>query len=96
MIVKDKEATLKVANEMVNKMLFLMSEEVRKIKFDDDPAEQIYLVTHIIAIMTSKVSMLIEGYGKTYGIENLTCEESYSWIDNIAKEIIANNKGKYL
>jgi hypothetical protein len=96
MIVKDKEATLKVANEIVAKMISLMSEEVKKFKCDDDPAEQIYLVTHIIAIMTSKVSMLIEGYGKTYGIENLTCDEAYSWIDSITEEIISNNKGKYL
>lgn len=93
MIVQDKESSITLANEISAKLLSIITEEVKNYNLSEDPAEQIYLGSHIIGSLFAKVALALEGYGKIYNIPKLTTDTISDWINVIAKENIKLNKG---
>ena len=92
MIVENKELTLNKANEIASKLLKIIIEDTKDFNCQDDPAEQIYLISHIIGNLLNKSCLSLEEYGKIYGIENLTFESILEWITLITKEIVKVGK----
>jgi hypothetical protein len=92
MIVKDKESTINLANQISSKLLSIITEEIKTLNISEDPAEQIYLGSHIVGSLFSKVVLALEGYGKIYNIGGLNADSIYDWINVIAKENIELNK----
>lgn len=88
MIVENKEATLNKANEISSKLLKIIIEDTKDFNCEDDPAEQIYLISHVIGNLLAKSCLSLEEYGKIYGIENLTYDSILEWITLITKEMI--------
>jgi hypothetical protein len=88
MIVKDKVISLVKANEISVKIMKIISEETKNFHPDDDPAEQIYLACHILGNLKSKILISLEGYGKIYGISNMTIKSINEWISNISNEYL--------
>lgn len=92
MIVSDKEASLKKANEISNKILALIIEEIKNFSCDDDPAEQIYLECHVVGNLLAKICISLENFGETYSIPNLSTKSINEWINIIAEENIKFNR----
>ncbi len=90
-VVADKQRSILKADEVSAKIINIIMEETRDYPCDDDPAEQIYLATHIMGSLLAKISISLESYGKTFGIPNLTCEYMGGWINKIAEEHIKAN-----
>lgn len=86
MIVKDKVASIKKAFDICDKLIEVIKHETVEFECDDDPAEQIYLVIHIVASLESSIIKMLESYGLTYGIENLSAIEMKSWIESLVME----------
>jgi hypothetical protein len=80
MIVENKKATLEKASDISNLLLNVMKEESKTFNDADDPAEQFYLLNHIIGSFIAKCIISLDGYAKIYGIENLTSIDFYEWI----------------
>jgi len=92
MIVQDKEASITLANQISAKLLSIITDEIKSFNISEDPAEQIYLGSHIIGSLFAKVAIALEGYGKIYNIPSLNTESISDWINLIAKENIKLNK----
>lgn len=92
MIVENKDLTLQKANDIANNLLQFIGKESKEFNCEDDPAEHIYLMLHIAAILNSKICMVLEEQGKTYGIDKLTCQAVKSWIEAIGEEYLDANK----
>ncbi len=89
-VVKDKELTLLKADEIASMIIKLIGEETKNFHPEDDPAEQIYLGCHVLGNLYAKILISLEGYGKIYGIANLSIKSIGEWVDQISKEYIAN------
>ena len=77
-IVKDKQWSMERADEVVVKLMLVMSDEVKKIPCEDDPAENTYIILHIISNLMARVIRSLDGYSKIYGIE-MTEDAVKSW-----------------
>jgi len=88
MIVKNKESTINKANEIASKLLKMIAEDTKDFNCEDDPAEQIYLISHVMGNLLAKSCLSLEEYGKIYGILDLTYESILRWINLITKETI--------
>lgn len=91
MIVEDKLKTIEKAKEISSKFFKIINDEVKEFKCDDDPAEQMYLASHIAGIFLSQVCVAMDSYGKIYGIPNLNFSVVKEWINIIADENIKLN-----
>jgi hypothetical protein len=94
MIVKDKEATIRHAEDISNDVLqvFLKASEQQNSDIEPfDPAEQIYLFIHSLAKINAKIILSLEGYGKIYAIPGLDKPIIRKWLDEIVDEIIVLN-----
>lgn len=94
MIVKDFKETITKAAQIAEKMAALFSEDSKMFEDGGDPAEQIYLCAHTIGQLNACFALSMDGYAKVYGIKDLNREMFKSWIDEIYKEIIEQNKEK--
>ena len=59
-----------------------------ELRVDEDPAEQIYLVLHTIALLSFKSIASLEGYCKIYNIEKLNKSELKKWLKMIIDEYV--------
>ena len=91
-VVADKEQSIKSASEIASKLMQLVANELKELKLDDDPAEQIYISTHIAARFLVLACMAIDGYGQIYGVQSLTSAKAFEWITEIYKETMELNK----
>lgn len=95
MIIKDKQKSTELANEISHRLMDVIKEECDKFKCDDDPVEYIYLLNHIIANLMARICIGIDGYSKIYNIEILTIPILIDWINTIALEHIEINKKEF-
>lgn len=79
-IVKNQEEIYQRADEITNKILLNIKDISADAETPDDPAESIYLLIHIISLLTAKVCVTLNGYGKTYGIDNFDIIAIREWI----------------
>lgn len=86
MIIKDQKASLDIANNIKNKVLALINNEMKELKIEDDPAENVYIAGHTIAIILVSIIASLEEYGKTYGVNNFDRKQIKKWIDTIYDE----------
>lgn len=94
MIVENKEITLEAANKISSKIISIIQEEAKDFGDSDDPAEQIYLASHILGSLIAKVAISLKNYGDMYSISSLTTTSIIEWIIAIANENIKINEGK--
>lgn len=90
--VKDRVKSIQKSQEIADKFMLLITEEIKSWTGEDDPSEHIYLLAHIAGIINSKICITLEGYGKVYGIPKLTCEEAFRWSSVISKEFIKTDR----
>lgn len=86
MIIKDKELTLKEANNIADLLMKIIRKKITKFNTDDDPAEHIYLILHTLSNLHAKMLISLSGYGETYAIEHLSVDLLKKWIEKITIE----------
>lgn len=86
MIVKDKEKSIKFAGNVADKVISLITKECQSFDASDDPAEYIYLLSHIQARVNATLLVSCEVYGEIYGIKGVTCKALKRWIGEITME----------
>lgn len=92
MIVKNSADSINKATEVVNKILHLINNEVKDYNDEDDPAEHIYLVSHILGHLNAKIILLLEGYGRIYSINGMNKVFIKNSIDKICDEYMRFSK----
>ena len=98
MIVKDRAATIERAQDLSREILEFTRKKICDMSFDndDDPAEHIYLSVCVMSFFVSRLIINIEGFGMTYGIENMTSEKIMEWVNEMITSTIGLNKKKPL
>lgn len=94
MIVQDKLASIEKANEISSKIMAVITEESKQFQCEDDPAENAYLIVHVISILTCRICLVLEKYSLIYGIEKMNKENIYTWIEAATKEYLKMNNEK--
>lgn len=84
-IVKDKKFTMDFAHEVTKKLIDVVCQEGKVFNVDDDPAEHVYLILHVVGFFMSKMAMSLEGFAQIYGINGLTTEKSMEIMTDISK-----------
>ena len=86
MIVKDQKASLEIADNIKSKVIALINSEIRELAIEDDPAENVYILGHTMAIILVNIVDSLDEYGKIYGINEFGRKEIKKWIDTIYDE----------
>lgn len=84
-VVRDEQETLEMANEISSKIVAVIADSAKDFLGEDDPAEHIYLAIQTMACSVGKICVILDNYGKTYGIDRLTNEVIFEQIMKLAK-----------
>lgn len=86
MIVADKEFSLKKADEISLKLIESFSKEIRELKCEDEPAENIYISIHTVCNFAARIILGLHEYIKSHGVEIMTEDVMKEWIQLVIKE----------
>lgn len=95
MVVENTELIRETANQISDKLLLLVKDNVTNPAINDDPAESIYLMLHTLSSFLAKSITTLCAYRKIYGIEKLCSEDIMDWVFRDTKhylELIKHNK----
>jgi len=84
-IVKDKVIAIQTAANIATKLMEQMLTQIREYQCEDDPAENFYLMAHILGRMLFVSASSVELCGATYQI-NIDKESFIKWVNLIVKE----------
>lgn len=84
-IVKDKVAAVQKAADISDILMRELFTQLKSYQCEDDPAENIYLIAHVLGRMLFVVSNSIEQFGETYQIK-INKKIFLKWINEIVKE----------
>lgn len=86
---EDNSKKVREAASVVSQVLIKnLQEECEKKTNCGTPAEQIYLMSDSLAILTASICMSLDGFGKTYGIKGLSASSIYDYIQDLTKKMI--------
>lgn len=82
-IVKDEKVALEFANNLANILIKEVGEKSQDFYQENDPAEHIYMLSHMTANFYVKMCLWLQDFGKTYGIDGLNSEAIDKFIEAI-------------